>query len=415
MAAPPVVIVVDPYSSGVLYAPALRRAGFCPVAVLSSPAPAPDFTSTFRPAHFDMRLSAAAGIVRLADQLAGLHPVAVIPGAESGVELADFLAARLTPERSNVPELARARRHKGQMISAARDRGIPVPRTVSARSIEDVERWLAVEQLAGADLIVKPAMSAATDGISLARGGQGWRPAMQRLYGQVNSMGVVNDEIVVQERLIGTEYVVDTFSCEGEHRVTNICQYGKISNGQNVAVYEHVEFLPYDSPGNSALINYVEQVLAALGVRFGSAHAEVMMTAAGPRLVEMNARLAGAGLPRAALLATGQNGVSHLINYLSGTPEMSHQYSLQTCVMTVMFFFPRAGVVSNVEAYDKIRSLGTCRHLRINIRNGQDVPATSDLLSSMRLGWAMLADRDTERVHEDYAKARAIAAEVQVA
>lgn len=407
----PVVVIVDPYSSGVMYAPALRKAGFSPVAVISAPGPAPDFTSTLRPKDFDVVLAADDGLI---DRLAPMSPVAVLPGTESGVELADRLADQLTPRRANSPQLAPARRHKGAMVAAVAARGIPVARTVTARRSDQVERWIADEGLTGVDLVVKPAMSAGTEGVQLARGGEGWRPAMAGLLGRTNAMGVVDTDVVIQERVTGTEYAIDTFSHDGLHTVTDICRYGKVDIGPNFAVYDHVEFVAYDDDGHAELVRYVERVLDALGIRFGSAHTEVMLTADGPRLIETNARLAGGGIPGAAWLATGETGVDRLIDQLRGAPDVRLDFTLHRSVLTMLFMAPQSGIVSNVEAYYRIRELRTCRHLRVKVGNGDFVPATSDLMSTTRLGWAVLADRDHQRVRADHASARAIAAEVRI-
>lgn len=403
------VVVVDPYSSGVIYAPALRRSGFSPVAVLSFPGPSPDFTTTFCPADFDLELSADQGTTRVAERLAALRPTAVVPGTESGVLLADELAAVLTPGLANLPELSYARRHKGAMAAAVQASGVPVARTLCASQADEVEQWIVDQGLAGIDLVVKPAMAAGTEGVSLARGGRGWRSAFERLLGQLNAMGVVNNDIVVQERLIGTEFAVDTFSFDGVHTVTDICRYGKRATESSFAVYDHVEFLDYHGERHGEMINYVTRMLDALGIRFGPVHSEVMLTSDGIRLIEANARLAGGGMAQAASLATGETAVDRLVRFLCGARDIRPDFTLQRTVMTVLFVAPRAGTVSNVEGYERIRTLQTCRHLRIKVANGDVVPETSDLMSTMRLGWAVLADRNTERVHADYRRARAMA------
>jgi biotin carboxylase len=410
----PAVAIVDPYSSGTMYAPALRRAGLSPVAVTSWPPPARSLAGSFRPGDFDQCWSEEHGRPGVMERVAQLSPVAVVPGTASGVELADELAASLTPGRSNVPELALARRHKGAMVAAVGASGLPVARSVSARRPEDVERWIADEGMSGLDLVLKPAASAGTDGVVLSEGGRGWHRAMRRLQDQVNLLGAVNEEIVVQEYLKGTEYCIDTFTCDGRHTVTNICRYGKVRNGENFALYEHVEFLPYENPGNPELIRYTERVLDALGIRFGPAHTEVIWTSGGPRLVETNARLAGGGIPAACFLATGDSGVNRLARYLSGAGDLPPSYQQHRCVLTVMFMVPRSGTLRNTQAYQELSLLPTCRHLRVNVRDGDYAPATTDLMSAMALGWALLADRDPRRVHADHAAARQITAKVSV-
>jgi biotin carboxylase len=409
------VIVVDPYSSGVLYAPALRRAGFSPVAVRSVPFPHATFTDAFRPDDFDVRVTADGDFDDLAHTLGELRPVAVLPGSESGVELADRLAARLTPRLANAPELSRSRRHKGLMAEAVRAAGLPVAPTVCVRDPADAEDRLAGTDFAGHDLVVKPSMGVSTDGVTLAPGGSRWRPLAERLLGRTNATGVVDREVVIQRRLFGTEYAVNTFSHDGRHTVTDICRYEKAANGDSFAVYKGVEFLPMDGPHHEELIDYVRRALDAVGFRFGPAHTEVMLTDDGPRLIEVNSRVAGSGMAAAAELATGDNGVHRVIRYLLGHRDFPAGYTLDRTVKVAMFVAPRSGTVTNAEAFERIRALPTCRHLRLNVRNGDRIAATSDLLSSVRFGWALLAHREAERVHRDYARARSFAAQMHVA
>ena len=413
---PHIAVIVDPYSSGVLYAPALRRAGFSPIAVCSDPPPAAEFTADFRPADFDACLWAKDGEETILRELARQDVAVVLPGAESGVLLADRLAAALTPQRANDPALAASRRHKGLMQQALAQHGLPVTPTVTVRSpTDEAARLLSGPRFAGHDLVVKPATAVSTDGVTLAEGGRGWQQAVTKLLGRANVTGLVNEEVVVQRRLYGTEYVVNTFSYGGRHTVTDLCRYRKVSNAGHFAVYQDVEFLPLEGPGHSELITYARDALDALGFRFGPAHTEIMLTPDGPRLVEVNARLAGSGMAAAAALATGDNGVQRTVRHLLGDPDLPETFELTRAVRVTMFTAPRSGTVSNAEVLDEIRSLPTCRSLQVNVHNGQHISATSDLLSSKRLGWALFADRDASAVERDHVRARACAQRLRIA
>jgi len=407
------VVVVDPYSSGAKLPAALRRAGFAPVTVASYPPPAPMLANALDVPDPDLRLGPADRVEELVAWLAGLDPLAIVPGTESGVPLADALAAELTPELANVPALAAARRHKGHMVAALDAAGMPTVRTVCTSDPVEVERWLARSGLLGADLVVKPPTSAGTEGVTLVPGGHGWLEAMQGLLGRHNLMGLVNDEVVVQERVTGTEYVVDTVTVDDRHTVTNVCRYGKVTTPAGGMVYESMEFLPPDLPGLDVVVGYARRALDALGIRFGPAHSEVMLTADGPRLIETGARLAGAGLPGAAQLATGESGVERLVAWLGGRP-VRDDFSLQRCVLAVYFIARSSGVLRNVAAYECIRALPTCRYLRINVCEGDRIAATTDLMSTLGLGWAVLAHRDRQRVRADRAAVRAIESEVRI-
>ncbi|WP_410595596.1 ATP-grasp domain-containing protein [Amycolatopsis sp. lyj-23] len=400
-------VVVDPYSSGTKYASALMRAGFSPVAVRSHPRPARDFTATFCQQDFDDGFeeeeSGVDGVLR---ELVRRNVVAVLPGAESGVRLADALATHLTPGLANDPGLATARRHRGLMQQAVARHGLPVIPTLTIRDPQEAVEALERPEFAGRSLVVKPATAVSTDGVTLVEAGQPWQPAVVGLLGRRNAVGLVNEEVVVQPRVHGTEYAVNTFSHNGRHTITDICRYNKVSNAGHFAVYRDVEFLRADDSGHDELTDYARRALDAVGFRFGPAHTEIMLTADGLRLMEVNSRVAGSGMAAAAVLATGDNGMRMTVQHLLGKRNFADTYELVRTVRVAMFVAPGSGTVRNIEVLDEIRSLPTCRALVLNVGNGDRVSATSDLLSSTRFGWALFADTDSRAVDRDHVRAR---------
>jgi biotin carboxylase len=409
------VVVVDPYSSGARFAEAFTKRGLIPVGVTSFPSPPPIYTSAFRPTDFGVLLSADVGTAALIEALRPFDPVAVVPGAESGVLLADMLAAALTPALANEPSLSAARRHKGAMVESITAAGLRSIRTARVDSVAGAEAAVAAASLTGVDLVVKPVLSGGSEDVTMLPGGTGLAELLARLLGKVNVLNIRNDEILIQERLHGIEYVVDTLSWNGRHTVTDICRYEKGTDGGGFAVYQGIEFLPYDAPGHAELVDYVGRALDALGVRFGLAHNEVMVTADGPVLIESGVRVAGGSLPALTELAVGESGIDLLAQSLTdGRPPPRQDYTLRWPVSVVYLTMRKAGTVSNTAAYEKIRALRSCRFLKIGVKDGDLVSPTTDLLSTLGLGWAVLAHHDLERIARDRAAIREIEAEVVI-
>lgn len=404
----PAVVVVDPYSSGNLLAPALRDAGLVPVAVTSTERPPAMWAGSYRPDDFHEIIAHTGGVAETAGRLRSYAPVCVVPGAECGVELADLLAAAVTPERANDPALTAARRHKGAMAAAVAAAGLPAVRQVCAADPAEVAAWAAREGLRGHDLVVKPATSAGTDGVTLVPAGEDWRPAFHRLLGARNKLGLVNDQVLVQEHLTGTEYVVDTCTFDGVHTVADICVYRKRRNAGHMAVYDYMEWLPHDTPGHAELTGFAARVLDAVGVRFGAAHIEIMRTARGPRLIEVNARIAGGGVPRFCREATGDSQVDRLARYCAGDRDIPPGFTLRRTVRGVLFIARSSGVLRNAEEYLRVRSLASHHASTINVRGGDRVEATHDLYSSHALGYVILAHDRPEQVRADYETVRRI-------
>ncbi|MFC4584821.1 ATP-grasp domain-containing protein [Sphaerisporangium corydalis] len=404
----PIVVIVDPYSSGNLLAPALRDAGLLPVAVTSARRPPAMWAGSYHPEDFHQVIAHAGHLGETLAHLRALTPVAVLAGAESGVELADRLAALVTPGRANDPALAAARRDKGAMASAVAAAGLPGVAQVCTADAAEVEEWLARPGGGGHDLVLKPPKSAGTDGVTRVPAGADWRPAFHRLLGGRNKLGLVNDRVLVQEYLTGTEYVVDTCTFDGTHTVTDICVYRKRHNAGHMAVYDYMEWLPHDTPGHAELVGFATRVLDAVGVRFGAAHIEIMRTGQGPRLIEVNARIAGGGVPEYCREATGDSQVDRLARYLAGDRAVPAGFTLRKTVRGVLFVARTPGVLRNAEEYRRVRSLASHHASRINVRSGDRVAATHDLYSSHALGYVILAHEHPEQVRADYEAVRRI-------
>ncbi len=401
------VVVVDPFSSGNLLAPALRDRGLVPVAVTTENPPAM-WAPTFRPEDFDRVLAHRGDLDDTAGLLRSSAPVGVIAGAESGVELADALAAALTPGRANDPRLAAARRHKGAMGAAVAAAGLPAVRQVCTADPAEVAAWIEREGLAGGDLVVKPPKSGGTDGVTHVPPGADWRVAFDRLLGERNAFGLVNEEVLVQEYLTGTEYVIDTCTFDGVHTVVDICVYRKLHNAGHMAVYDYMDWLPHDTPGHTELVEFAAAALDAVGFRFGAAHVEIMLTARGPRLVEVNSRLAGAGVPVYCRVATGDSQVDRLARYCAGDRGIPAGFTLHRTVRGVLFIAPTSGVLRNAEEYGKVRVLASHCASVVNVRSGDHVAATGDLISSHALGYVILAHDRPGQVQADYEAVRRI-------
>ena len=154
------IVIVDPVDSGSALAPAFAARGVPCVAVRSM---TPETWAAVNEMGFAAQIQAEHFLAvhelgpDLVQRLRQHEPLVVIAGAESGVELADQLAAALTPEWANLPALAKARRHKGQMQAALAQAGLPTIRTLNTGSAAEVEAWLAEQGLGGSGLVLKPA------------------------------------------------------------------------------------------------------------------------------------------------------------------------------------------------------------------------------------------------------------------
>ncbi len=285
----PHAVVLDPFSSGRFLVDEFERRGIPCVAVLSSGIPAL-FASSFAPERYAAVIAAGDSLDRLVEMLRPYRPLCVMTGIETGIAWMDRLAARFGLP-GNDPAGSTLRRDKYLMQEAIRARGLRAARQCRVEDADSALAWL--EGHGRFPVVVKPAASAGSDNIHVCGSAAEVRAAVQRILDADNLFGTRNTQALVQEYLEGQEWVVDTVCRDGRCVVTNVTRYKKIPNAQGSTVYRHSAFLSPDRQAHGALIDYAERVVHALGIRHGAAHTELIVTAEGPVLVEVNARMHG--------------------------------------------------------------------------------------------------------------------------
>ena len=286
----PRVAIVDAYSSGALLAPAFSKQGHECVAVHSRREIPELFRSSFVPDDFVTVMDAERGAEATAAELAGLDVRHVLAGSEPGVELADELCEQLGLAANGIEHRA-ARRDKYLMGEAVRSRGLRTPAQFHSPELDELLGW--ARDRGRWPVVAKPLRSVASDAVAVCTTDAELGQAHGAIAGRTNVLGDVNESILVQEFVEGPEYVVDTVSYAGHHRVAAFWCYHRPPAGLGVGVfYDAIELLPYEGEHQQALFAYAVEVLEALGIRYGPAHTELIWAnGEGPVLVETGARL----------------------------------------------------------------------------------------------------------------------------
>jgi hypothetical protein len=394
-----------------MLAPELRRKGCSVVAVISRREVLDLFATSYDPDAFDAVLHFDGDLAGLSARLERYQPSFVIPGTESGVELADQLAALVTPSLANDPALIAARTNKFHMVERVRSQGLAVIRSVCSSDASQIERWIDDNQLHDRYIVLKPPASAGTDAVTKMLGRGPWRSVFDQMLGQKNRLGRSNDAILAQEFIDGDEYVFDTFSHDGHHTLTNLCKYKKVQNQGFIAVYDRMDFLPYDHGAHGQTRAYVHAVLDALGIRNGPAHTEVIIGADGPRLVETGARMHGGGHPRYCRLCTSDSQLDRLVGYYTERIRPRDGFELQRRLAVVFLITRASGRLRNPELLARIPELPSCYELHCSYVPGSHAPMTRDLFSL--LGFAVLCHHDQAQIERDYQTIKRIEADLE--
>jgi len=405
-------IVVDPLGIGQEYPGVFAEAGVEVVAVLAMPEPAEPYRASWHPENFKHIHFFDGDLEGLAKVLRAYEPICLIPGAETGVELADALVDLVLPGTGNVAELAPARRNKWLMAQALDRAGVEILRQICSTDPDEVDAWMHDTALAGGPIVVKPPKSAGTDNVHIVPAGHDWRPFFDQIYGQMNKVGLRNDAVLVQEYAPGTEYLIDSYSVDGVHGCVDICRYTKKQRGERIGLYDQIHFLPPDHPEVLAVWPYAERVLDAVGVRNGCGHIEVIMTDDGPRLLEIGARPAGGGHCMITNLACGSNHLTRTIDHrVNG--EFQPSYVLNQYVCSVVISAPVAGIWRNAEIFANVETeLPTFWMKYLSAGTGDVVPATDDYYTM--LGWIVLASKDNEAMLADCRRIKELESQLKI-
>ena len=215
-----------------------------------------------------------------------INPILVVAGSEFGVEIAAKLSEDLgLPGNpvSRIPYMTQ----KDKMQDALRDYGIRYIRGKLVRSVEEAESFF--EELGTENTVVKPVRGAGTLGVFLCS-------SREEMLSAVRKNLELTDSTLVEERIIGTEYIVNTTSCSGVHRLTSLWVYDKVRLPNGTNAYNNCLAVSELEPGHWELVSYALNVADAIGIKYGPVHGEYMIDEKGPVLIEVNCRPMGGSL-----------------------------------------------------------------------------------------------------------------------
>jgi hypothetical protein len=395
--------VVDAYSTGARLAPRFAAAGLPVVHVQSRPSLPAFYLRGFRAGDFVENVVHDGDLEATAARVATHDPAFVVVGAEPGVPLADALSERLGLP-SNGSAQSRARRDKNAMAEALRAAGLRTAEALKTSSAAEAVAWAG--DRGGAPVVVKPLDSAGTDGVSICRDRDEIEAAFTANLGRPNALHGANEELLVQELLEGTQLFVNTISWDGVHHASEVWRDNKLRRGKNF-IYDYEELLPRHGEQQDQVVPYVEAVLDALGIRYGPAHTEVMLTARGPVLVESGARMHGSVPDEIVDRCTPSHQTLTAEAYLdphSVARRAQRPYELAAGAYCVMLISQHEGRIVDDAGMREIEALPSFAGTISMLGPGDELKRTVDLFSCP--GIIYLVDPDPDRLKADYDRIR---------
>lgn len=296
------IIIVEATSTGANYVADIMKRGYQPVVLELQYGDSPEMLESIRAHRAEARkkypcdpvtIQASEDYQETLEKVAAFDPVLVIAGSELGSEMAIRLSADLNLPGNPVENIDRYLK-KSAMHAALIKAGV---RGIRGRIVKTYEEAAAfMKEIGTENIVVKPVHSAASQGVKLCRSAEEVKEGMDNVIGKHNYYGVLLDEVLLQERIFGTEYIVNTLSRGGKHKMVSMWRYDKVKTDEGGNPYNFGESLTEPEIGHSELVEYAFSVLDAIGITDGPIHGEYMIDKNGPILIEINCRVMGADL-----------------------------------------------------------------------------------------------------------------------
>ncbi|WP_051468299.1 ATP-grasp domain-containing protein [Actinomadura oligospora] len=250
------------------------------------------------------------------------------------------------------PRAAALARNKLLTREACREAGVPSPDFLNATSAEEA---VAFAEKVGFPCVVKPMTESASTDVALGRDAGEVARLFERISGQpLDRRGQRRPPgALVEEYCAGHEVSVETFTVDGQVTVLGVV---------DKAVSPHPYFAEVGQVFPSVLPERVTGELAATAVAalravghdFGAAHTEVRMTERGPRLIEINARLAGEDIPELVDASLGlATRRQVLAMHVGERPDLT--VTARRGAATRKITFPASGTIRRVDGLDAAR------------------------------------------------------------
>ena len=275
------------------------------------------------------------------------NPILIVPGNERGV----VLAARLSHELGllgNSIENLDAMTLKNEMHKRLAQRGLRSIKGKVIHSLDEALEFYDSENLE--EVVIKPTYSAGSASVRICLNRNEMIDSINQLFDEVNYYGDELEELLIQERINGIEYIVNTVTHKGIHRVTLVWKYNKVKTSEGAIVYDSCETVNELSLGEAEMVEYAYKVADALEIQYGPVHGEYMIDEKGPVLIEVNCRPCGGSMPAEFLdRISGQHETDSILDsYLKPKcffDELRKKYNLHAHGTLKFFITPKNMIV----------------------------------------------------------------------
>ena len=234
-------------------------------------------------------------------------PLLIVAGYERGVPLATKLSEDLGLLGNSVENLE-AMTDKAKMQERIAEYGL---RSLKGKVVNNFKEAMAFYDNEGLEeVVIKPNYRAGSTNIRFCSNRDEMIGEITNILDSINPYENMVDKLLIQEKVDGVEYVVNTVSHNGIPLVTLVWKFNKVKNSQGDEIYESCETVNELGLGEAEVVEYAYDVVKALGVQYGSVSGKYIMDEDGPVLIEANC------------CPSGRRGTEALLNVLDYRIEL---------------------------------------------------------------------------------------------
>ena len=277
------------------------------------------------------------------DLISSYELLAAIPSIENDLLYAEQLAAELSPAQSNNPKNAYLRYKKFEMNEALGQAGLNHIPQIRLHLPGSIDSKIPLSF----PLVVKPSFqSGGSVGVKICNNCEEVQKHLENLKELKDPYGKkLEADIIIQEKIEGSEYFADSVSWQGKHYISSIFKYEKV-NIEGLLIYRYADYIRPQQDVWKLSYDYIQKVLDILQLQFGFGHTEfILRDNKQPFLMELNPRLSGlGGTANFVLKMIGRDDASELyLDLLSGNPvaeKRAQEFKPQSKHGRILCLFP---------------------------------------------------------------------------
>ncbi|WP_405938541.1 ATP-grasp domain-containing protein [Streptomyces sp. NBC_00726] len=395
------VLILEPESSGVDLIPAALALGFGVHigdrrAVQELPTAAREAVAAGTAAHHQVDTRSAGAVADMAAALARRTEIAaVVPGFEYAIPTASAVAQRLGLP-GIAPRSAELLRDKRRMKQALAVQGVRVASGVPV-AVERADDSLLkdVARKVGFPAVVKPVNGSGSlrvrrvedfgelcDQVELSRNDP------------LDDLGLsIGGRLLVESYVTGPEVSVEGYVAEGTVRVVAVTEK-QLGPEPHFVEIGHIVDAGLGPETRAEVERVTRAAVQALGLHVGVFHLEARLTASGPVVIEVGARLGGDRIPELVAASYGFDLPRAMIRALAGLPVAPPDVGGRPRVAGVRFFsVPRPAVLGDPDRLvRRISAVTGCRGASVDRTAGAALRPATDFRD--RFGHAVLVADD---------------------